>query len=91
MPPRRAFILDYQGERFRFYFDPEVEDALHIMRRHRKTPADAFRTFFDGATTWNAARARFESVLGDTTLYWTRHAFDGSVLVITCFEEGVDE
>jgi hypothetical protein len=87
MRRRAALIIEAGGERFRFYFDLEVPEVLHITLRHGTTPGDAVRTFFEGeAGPWDDARARSETVTETHGLYWTRHPHDGSVLVISCFE-----
>lgn len=87
MPVREALIIEVAGERFRFYYDREVPELLHVMVRHGTTPWDAIRAFFEGGeTVWDEARQRFQT-LGDAHgLYWTRHQYDGSVIVISCFE-----
>ncbi|MDP2327027.1 MAG: hypothetical protein Q8M79_02960 [Dehalococcoidia bacterium] len=86
-PPvgRSALIIEAGGERFRFYYDPELPAVLHITWRHGTTPEDAVEAFFDGPAAWNEARARFETVGERHVLYWTRHAHDQSVIVISCF------
>ncbi len=92
MPIREALIIEAGGERFRFYYDLEVPEVLHITLRHGTTPEDAIRTFFDGEEdSWDEARQRFGSATETHGLYWTRHAHDDSVVVISCFEwEGND-
>ncbi len=77
--------MDVGDERFRFYFDGASDEILHITRRHGITPEQAIRVFLDGDTTWDEAHTRFETVTATHTLYWARHASDGSVVVITCF------
>lgn len=87
MPIREALIITAGGERFRFYYDQEVPEVLHIMLRHGTTPEDAIRTFFEGGQgPWDEARQRFESATELHGLYWTRHPHDDSVIVISCFE-----
>lgn len=87
MPVREALIIEAGGERFRFYYDMEAPDVLHITHRHGTTPAEAIRTFFaDDLRPWNDRRQRYESASATHGLYWTRHPHDGSVIVITCFE-----
>ena len=84
---REALIIEAGGERFRFYYDLEVPEVLHIMLRHGTTPEDAFRAFFEGEEkSWNEVRQRFESATETHGLYWTRHPHDDSVIVISCFE-----
>jgi hypothetical protein len=78
------------GETFRFYFDGEV--LLHIQARHGTTPRDAIRTFFDGARSeWDEVHRRYESTTDSHGMYWTRHAHDGSILVISCWRRGVSD
>jgi hypothetical protein len=48
MPRRLALIVEAGGERFRFYYDRERPEVLHITIRHGTTPEDAIRTFFEG-------------------------------------------
>ena len=87
MPVREALIIEAGGERFRFYYDLEVPEVLHITLRHGTTPEDAIGAFFDGeVSSWDAARQRFESATATHGLYWTRHPHDDSVIVISCFE-----
>ena len=71
MPIREALIIEAGGERFRFYYDLEVPEMLHILLRHGTTPEDAIRTFFEGGQgPWNEARQRFESMSATHGLYW---------------------
>ena len=87
MPIREALIIEAGGERFRFYYDVEVPEMLHVTLRHGTRPEDAIRTFFDGEeNSWDEARQRFESATETHGLYWTRHPHDDSVIVISCFE-----
>ena len=87
MPIREALIIEAGGERFRFYYDVEVPEVLHIALRHGTTPEDAVRTFFVGEQgPWDGERQRFETATDSHGLYWTRHPHDGSVIVITCFQ-----
>jgi hypothetical protein len=87
MPIREALIIEAGGERFRFYYDLEVPEVLHVTLRHGTTPEDAIRAFFEGETSaWDETRARFETVAETHRLYWTRHTHDQSVIVISCFE-----
>ncbi len=89
MTRREALIIEAGDERFRFYYDREVPEALHIALRHGTTPEDAIRVFFEGAARpQDEAHARFETVTETHGLYWTRHAHDQSVIVISCFERG---
>ena len=86
---RRALIIEAVGERFRFYYDLEEPDALHITRVHGTTPDEAIRTFFAAAmASWDELHQRFESHSGTHGLFWTRHAHDQSVIVISCFKRG---
>ena len=87
MPIREALIIEAGGERFRFYYDLEVPEALHVTLRHGTTPEDAIQTFFEGEHQLrNEERQRFETMSDTLGLYWTRHPHDGSVIVISCFE-----
>ena len=87
MAAREALIIEAAGELFRFYYDLEAPDVLHITLRHGATPRDAIRTFFEGASgPWDDARQRFETMSETHGLYWTRHAHDRPVIVISCFE-----
>lgn len=89
MDRREALIIAAGGERFRFYYDVEHPEVLHITLRHRAVPEDAIRTFLEGeARPWDETRSRFETVTETHRLYWTRHAHDQSVIVISCFERG---
>jgi hypothetical protein len=85
MPRREARILTVRGEMFRFYLDDGV---LHITRRHGTAEDVAIRTFFEGNSTWDAAHSRWETVTETHGLYWTRHADDRSVIVISCWKRG---
>lgn len=87
MPIREALIIEAGGERFRFYYDLDVPEALHVTVRHGTTPEEAIRAFFEGEEgPWNEARQRFETATETHGIYWTRHPHDGSVIVISCFE-----
>lgn len=89
MARREALIVEANGERFRFYYDREHPEVLHITLRHGTTPEDAIRTFCAGETiAADAAHLRFESRTATHGVYWTRHAFDQSVIVISCFRRG---
>lgn len=85
---REALIIEAGGERFRFYYDREVPEVLHITLQHGTTPDDAVRVFFEGTATWYEAHQRFETVTRTHGLYWTRHVHDQSVIVINCFPRG---
>jgi hypothetical protein len=86
---RRALIIEALGERFRFYYDAHEPDVLHITRQHGTTPADAIRTFFAGAAEpWDEVHLRFATATETHGLFWTRHAQDQSVIVISCFKRG---
>lgn len=83
--------MEAGGERFRFYYDPERPTVLHITWRHGTTPEDAVAAFFEaGGAEWDEQHARWESTGDRHTVYWARHAHDGSVVVITCFERWDD-
>lgn len=86
---RRALIVEAGGERFRFYYDLEHSQVLHITLQHGTLPEDAIRTFFAGETgPWDEAHSRFATLTETHGLYWTRHAHDQSVIVISCFKRG---
>jgi hypothetical protein len=86
---REALIIEAGGEKFRFYYDREIPEVLHIALQHGTTPQDAIRVFFEGEThPWDEEHARFETVTSTHGLYWTRHAHDQSVIVISCFRRG---
>ena len=83
---REALIIEAGGERFRFYYDLEHPEVLHITLRHGTVPEDAIRTFFEGETRpWDEDRSRFETVTETHGIYWTRHPHDQSCIVISCF------
>jgi hypothetical protein len=89
MARREALIIEADGERFRFYYDREHPEVLHITFRHGTTPVEAIRTFYAGETrAWDEARSRFETLTGTHGIYWTRHAFDQSVIILSCFRRG---
>ncbi len=76
-------------ERFRFYYEGDSQE-LHITVRHRTTVDDAVAAFFEAITfEWDEAHLRWESVSGTHVLLWTRHAFDGSIVVISCMRREV--
>ena len=81
--PRDALTIEVLGERFRFYFDrPGI---LHIAA-HGVTPDEAIEVFFSAeATHWHADHMRFESSTSTHGLYWTRHDYDGSIIIISCW------
>ena len=86
MVRREVFIVEATGERFRFYFDVERPEALHITLRHGTTLQDAIQTFFKGRTgPWDEAHARYETVTETRAIFWTRHRGDQSVIIISCF------
>jgi hypothetical protein len=89
---RRALIVEANGERFRFYYDLDQPEVLHITLRHSTTPRDAIQTFFSGSpSTWDQTYSRFETYTENHGLLWTRHAHDHSVIVISCFKWGDEE
>ena len=70
MPTREALIIEAGGELFRFYYDLEAPEVLHITLRHGTTPRDAIRAFFEGESgSWNQARQRFETISESHGLY----------------------
>lgn len=84
---REALIIEAGGQRFRFYYDLEHPEVLHMTLRHGTVPEDAIRTFLEGETRpWDEARSRFETVTESHGIYWTRHPHDQSVIVISCFQ-----
>lgn len=86
MERREALIIEAGGERFRFYYDEAHPEVLHVTLRHGVVPEDAIRAFFEGRPgRWDEVRSRFETVTDTHVLYWTRHAHDQSVIVISCF------
>jgi hypothetical protein len=86
---RHALIIESQGERFRLYYDIEEPSVLHITRRHGTTPEEAVRTFFAGVTeSWDESHLRRETHTDTHGPFWTRHAHDHSVIVISCFKRG---
>jgi hypothetical protein len=86
---RQALIVEANGERFRFYYDAGHPEVLHITLRHGTTVEDAIRTFFEGETgAWDEERLRFETLTESHGIYWTRHALDRSVIIISCFKRG---
>jgi hypothetical protein len=89
---RQALIVEAHGERFRFYYDLQDPGVLHITRQHGTTPEDAIRTFFSGvAEPWDEAHLRFATYTVTHGLFWTRHAHDQSVIVISCFNRGDEQ
>ncbi|MBM4416526.1 MAG: hypothetical protein FJ035_09915 [Chloroflexi bacterium] len=88
MPVRSALLVAAGGKRFRFYYDLEVPELLHIVLRHGTTPDDAIRTYFEDITSaWDGARARYATTTSSHVLHQTRHTRDQSVIVISCFEQ----
>jgi hypothetical protein len=81
--------IEFEGLIFRFYFDPNAPGVLHIYSRHGQTVADALEVFFEGGRHWNAEHNRFESELGQRTVYWAwLHGRDEkAMLVISCFDK----
>jgi len=88
MPRRKALVLEEGGERFRFYYDDESTRLLHVESRGTTT-VDAIRTFFEGQTIgWQEEHARWLTITATHGIFWTRHAYDGSIIIISCFERG---
>jgi hypothetical protein len=86
MAGRIALIVTANGETFRFYYDVEQPQFLHITVQHGATLQDAVQTFFEGHTEpWDEVHARYMTMTGTHAIYWTRHAFDQSVIIISCF------
>ena len=89
---RQALIVEASGERFRFYYDSGPVEILHITLQHGTKPEDAIRTFVEGVTLpWDESRLRFDTRTATHGLLWTRHAFDKSVIVISCFKRGEEK
>ena len=89
MARREALVIESNRERFKFYYDQEYSTILHITLRHGTTPEDAIRTFFEGETSyWDESHSRFVTLAPTHGIYWARHAFDQSVIVISCFKQG---
>ncbi|MGH2366294.1 MAG: hypothetical protein ACRDHX_16805 [Chloroflexota bacterium] len=78
---REALTFRFNGETFHFVLDANGE--LHIARRG--TPSDAIALFFEGATTYNADRMRYETLTRTHGIYWVRVPEDQSVLIISFF------
>ncbi len=85
MPEREALIIEWADDRVRFYYDRHEPKSLHIAVRHGTTVDDALWTLSNGETHWNETNRRFETFTITHGLYWTRHSYDGSVIVISCF------
>jgi hypothetical protein len=86
---REALIVRAGGELFRFYYDAELPEILHITLRHGTVPQDAIHTFFQGRTAaWDDVHARHETMTESQVIYWTRHPADQSVIIISCFRRG---
>jgi hypothetical protein len=89
MARRRALIITANGEMFRFYYDLEQTQFLHIAVQHDTTLQDAVQTFFNGHTEpWDEVHARYTTMTPTHGIHWTRHAFDQSVIIISCFKRG---
>ncbi len=73
---------------FSFLYDRNQPDTLHITVRHGTDPLEAIGTFFEGETTWNEERKRFETMTATHGIYWARVPEDEGVLVISCFRPG---
>ena len=80
--------LEANGEVFYFLYDRDQPDELHIAVRHRTEPLEAIETFFDGETSWNEQRKRFETMTATHGIYWVRVPEDQGVLIISCFRTG---
>jgi hypothetical protein len=89
MARREALIIEANGERYRFYYDRDHPGILHITLQHGTTPEDAIRTFLVGETmAMDETYLPFEMLTDSRGIYWTRHAYDQSVITISCFERG---
>ncbi len=62
MARREALIVEANGERFRFYYDRQHPQSLHITLRHDTTTEDAIQTFFEREARRDEAHARFETL-----------------------------
>ncbi len=92
MGRRQALVIAAHGERFRFYYDTGSPGILHITLQHGTTPEEAIRAFVEGKTlAWDESHMRFETISGTHGILWTRHAFDQSVIVISCFKRGEEK
>lgn len=61
---------------------------LHIYARHLKNPNDAIYIFFNGNTSWNREKNRWETILGEEGLWWFwLNEADKVVMIISCFDE----
>lgn len=87
MARREALIVEANGERFRFYYDLDQPQLLHVTLRHGTTPPDAIEVFFESQTgPRDDAHARYETLTETHGIYWARHAGDHSVIIISCFK-----
>ena len=70
MARRQTLIIESNHERFRFYYDAEHPEILHMTLRHGTTPEDAIRAFFEGVTeTWDKDHLRFETLTDTHGIY----------------------
>lgn len=71
MPGRRYEEFEYEGYTFRFLYDREFADRLHVEASHGLSAEEAIDVFFDGAHT---TRERTDLRLSDgTRTYETLH------------------
>lgn len=75
------------GIRFVFKKEAGHPEMLHIYARHLTGPEEAIETFFEGQTTWNERRERFETISDTHTLFWYWLEENRVVMVVTCFRE----
>jgi hypothetical protein len=77
--------VDDSGIRFVFKYDDADPSILHIFARHLTSIDDALDTFFEGETTWNPERRRFETYTETHGLFWFWLREGAVVMVISCF------
>jgi hypothetical protein len=74
-----------RGITFVFKYDDTDPSLLHIYARHLTSPADAIRTFYEGSSTWNEDRGRFETYSATHGLFWFWIEEEKVAMIITCF------
>lgn len=86
---KRPLSIRAWGTTFRFAYDPEAPELLHIFARHMTTTADAVGIFFDpnAEQEYNEGFERFERRTATHELYWFWIDKDRQlVMVISCFK-----
>jgi len=79
-------VIDDSGVTFFFKYDPDDPEQLHIYVRHLTTIDDALETFFEGKTSHNKQRQRYETYTSTHGLYWFwLNQATKKVMIITCF------